>query len=296
MSGRFKLNTLTVLMLAAAFSWFFMFAKHDPSLAPIVPFADDPWDAIGSYCYIASLLLAGLILFRSLRLGARHRATGSSSLYLARAQMALPAGVLITVIADSLAMAHHSSQWWGKPESRLLVLLLGGLAVFTLLVAAMIRRSTGNLRGAPKPGAMRRTLSTLVVSILVLCFFPESLIQSVPLHFLAILLGFVLIAAPQASIVVTLLPDAYATLPQEPPREIAQMRPWLGWMFAAFAGATIGALLVAAEFIESPSGNAPMSRIARVAALFVGSGTALLLVAYAFLRKPLGLIPLVRHC
>lgn len=293
MNGRLKLTAVAVLMLAATFSWFFMFAKHDPSLAPIVPFGDDPWDAIGSYCYIATFLIAGLVLFRTLRLGARHGATGASSLYLARAQMALPAGILITVAANSLAMARHSAQWLGKPESRLLVLLLGSLAAFALLVAVMIRRSASNLSGAPQPGAMRRTLVTFVVSILILCFFPESIIQSVPLHFLAIVLGFVLIAAPQAGIVVALLPDADSTLPNEP-RAIAQMRPALGWMLAGLSGAAMGALLVAAEFIESHSGNAPMSRIALVAALFIGSGTALLLVAYAFLRKPLGLFPLER--
>jgi hypothetical protein len=52
MSLRFKVNSVVMLALTAAFGEFFMFAKHDAALGAIIPFGDDPYDSVGSFCMI----------------------------------------------------------------------------------------------------------------------------------------------------------------------------------------------------------------------------------------------------
>jgi hypothetical protein len=60
-----RVNAVAVLALSGAYYWFFMFTKHSPPLAAIIPFGDDPYDAIGSFCVIVSALLALLSLVRA---------------------------------------------------------------------------------------------------------------------------------------------------------------------------------------------------------------------------------------
>jgi len=63
--ARQKLHSIVILGVAAAFQWFFMFTKHDPDLRAIIPFGDDPYDALGSFATIVNILLCLLLLWRS---------------------------------------------------------------------------------------------------------------------------------------------------------------------------------------------------------------------------------------
>src|SRR5579863_5890503 len=67
MTARLKINAAVSLLFAALFYIFFMFTKHDPVLSPLIPFGDDPYDAIGSFCLILSFLLAFRSAFRAFR-------------------------------------------------------------------------------------------------------------------------------------------------------------------------------------------------------------------------------------
>jgi len=49
MPGRLKRSAVVVAAFAGFFYWGFMTAKHDPSLRDIVPFGEDPYDAVGSF-------------------------------------------------------------------------------------------------------------------------------------------------------------------------------------------------------------------------------------------------------
>jgi hypothetical protein len=57
-------NAFLVCGLALFFSWVFFFLKHNPLLRDIIPFAEDPYDAIGSLAFIAANLLAATCLAR----------------------------------------------------------------------------------------------------------------------------------------------------------------------------------------------------------------------------------------
>ena len=52
------LVSLAAFAMAMVFATFFMRAKHDPVWSTIIPFADDPVDAVGSFAMIAALLLS----------------------------------------------------------------------------------------------------------------------------------------------------------------------------------------------------------------------------------------------
>ncbi len=62
----FILNSIFAICLVVAFLLFFQFTKHNPMLELIIPFGNDPYDAVGSIgIIIAGLLLAVLAFIRS---------------------------------------------------------------------------------------------------------------------------------------------------------------------------------------------------------------------------------------
>ena len=65
MSTILKRNAIALLGLAAFFGWAFGFAKHDPGLRNIIPFGEDPYDAVGSFGFITAGLLALVSLART---------------------------------------------------------------------------------------------------------------------------------------------------------------------------------------------------------------------------------------
>ena len=284
MTPRPKIHAVVTLLFAVLFYRFFMFTKHDPVVSPLVPFADDPYDAIGSFCMIVSFVLA----FRSVFLAFRpYRAPTHSplaSLFLARTQISIPIGVLVSLVADVIALARHPGQWIHSPASARLLLLISGMALISLGLTALFRRSI-TPSASRRPGR-RKALLITTLFIAALALIPESTIQSPGLHLLAILLGFSLIAAMQAAITVAVLP--YPDHSTSPPGPIQTRRnTWAPWAAMAAFGLLLGVSVFVTEAGEGS--GAPANRILLVAALFVGSGTGLALIAFAFFRKPLGL-------
>jgi hypothetical protein len=97
MPGRLRINALIVLVLALLFTFFFDFTKHNPYLAPINPFAEDPYDAIGSFAMQAVFVLGILSLFRAFRPAGKTQPSGDRKLFLYRTQIALVLCVLVTL-------------------------------------------------------------------------------------------------------------------------------------------------------------------------------------------------------
>ncbi|MGA7829358.1 MAG: hypothetical protein WCA21_00170 [Terracidiphilus sp.] len=289
MNWKYRFNSLTVLVLALAFYWFFMFSKHDPSLAPIIPFGDDPYDAAGSFCLVASLLLAALSLFRAFRPYNAKPPAILSSVFLARTQIAVPIGIVATLVADTIALARHPNMWTGKPAEDELLALMIGLAVFSLAVLYFVRQSIREFEVRFYRKASMKAVTTAIICGAVLALFPEAAIQSVFVHFLAIVLSFVLIAALQATFAVALLPYETAENESAETARTSWARPGLQWLLVSLFGSVIGASLLMAEIVGDGAGKAPLRQVVVVSAMFIGAGTALLLVAFAFYKKPLGI-------
>ena len=289
MNWRFKFNSLAVLALTLAFCWFFMFAKHDPLLAPIIPFGDDPYDAVGSFCMIVSPLLAALSLFRAYRPHGTRPPAALNGVFLARTQLSVPIGIQATLVADAIAMARHPTMWIGKPAAFELLALMAGLAVLSIVVLSLVARSIPGLKPALNRNAWKKALITALVCSAILVLFPEAVIHRVILHFIAIVLGFVLVAAPQAAFATVLLPCNTAEVGKAGIAGLSRSRLWLQWSLVTLSGIAIGAILLLEEIFVDGAGKAPLMQVVLVSCMFIGAGTALFLVAFAFYRKPLGI-------
>jgi hypothetical protein len=289
MGQRFRLNALAVFALSVIFYFFFMTAKHDPALSPIIPFGDDPYDAVGSFCLILSVLLAVLSLVRAFRPYRAPRPTAVDQAFLARTQIAIPLGILVVLATDAIALARHTSMWMGKTGAGELGVLLLGMAFLSLLAVYLVRRSAHGIELPMARAHSTKSVIAVLALVVVLALFPEQIIQSVSLHFLAILLSFVLIAASQATLSMSLLPFATGKPNVEPAAPPARSRRWIQWGSVALAGMAIGTLILMGELFGEGAANAPLAQVLLLSAVFIGTGTACLLIAFGFFKKPLGL-------
>ena len=284
MPQRYKINALATLALAMLFYWFFMFSKHDSALASVNPFAEDPYDAVGSFCMIVSVLLAILSLYRVFRRYRPEVPSDSSRLLVARTQLAVPAGILITLGCDIVAMIRHPHSWLGTSVATELILMLAGVTAASLALLFWVRMSL-----PPKPSipaSSRKAFILTVASCLILANFPEKLIDTTALHFATIVFAFILIAAPQAALTVALLPmgdDLAANTDSG-----RQGHVWIQWVAVSLLGIGIGAFAFAGEAFGEKSG-VPAVRLLVVSTVFLGAGTSFALVSFGFFRRPLGL-------
>jgi hypothetical protein len=277
-----KANTLLTAALAAVFYLFYMFAKHDPRLSAVAPFLNDPYDAIGSFAAISSVLLVLLALVRAFW-PYRTLPTEAQCLFLSRIQLAIALAVLITLASDLVAMVRHPSLWLGTPAAGELVALLGGVAVGVIVVIYLVRRS---LRDITLPVRQRWPVAVAVslVALLTLAVYPESLIQTMIGHLFTIGLAVLLLFASLAVFDIALAP--FVT---EKPTVPARWRSFFAWLLVLLVAVGIGLLVFLTEIHEGGVRGVPLGRIATLFAVLVGVGTYGILLGYARLRQPLRL-------
>jgi hypothetical protein len=275
--------TLLSAALAAVFYFFFMFAKHDPALSAVAPFGDDPYDAVGSFAAISAIFLVLIALVRAFRPYPSPPAE-EREVYLVRTQMAIALAALITLAADVVALARHTSLWLGTPLAGKLIALLGGMILCALAVAFVIRRT---LRQIALPTRSRWTGAVAVSlgALLILAVYPEGLIQTMSGHLFTIFVGILLLFAPLSTLDRALVPVA---LEREKVARTRRQRAY-PWMLALLFAVGVGVLVFLGETREG-GGGVPLARLATVFAVLVGVGAVGIVTGYAFLRKPLGLV------
>ena len=138
MSRSLKIYACLTVALAVLFYLFFQISKHQPALAQVNAFANDPYDAIGSFGVQFALFTALLTLLRAFRPYQSRQALDSQALLLVRGAIFSCLSVIITLIADAVAMARHPSVWMGLSAGYVLAALVGGLALFTVLVGWLL--------------------------------------------------------------------------------------------------------------------------------------------------------------
>ncbi len=273
-------SALLVCGLALFFSWAFFFLKHNPLLRNIIPFADDPYDAIGSLSFIAANLLAATSLARVLLPYFVGRS--GASIYVSRTQVAVSFCVLMTVAADTIAMFRHLSQWRGTSGEPALLAILGSLLAASIGVLIIVCRRS-------EPPSFRIWATPCIVSLaalLCLWFYPESLIHNLLPHLITCDFADVLLVAPVASFALALFPGEAPPTPHV--RSLSRRFGALPrWTIVAFLGFAVGLAAFLAEIRESAA-SIPITRIAFVGSVYAYLGLSGLLIAYAFLRKPLG--------
>ena len=265
-----------------------MFMKHDPALRDVIPFGTDPYDAVGSFAVIVGLLLALLSLLRAFRPYWTHPPSPDQQFYLVRTQMAVVLAVLITLVADAVAMARHTSVWVQAGSRTELLILLAGMAVITLTVGALVRAS---MAGDVRSTSMGRTYAAVIslACLFILAVYPEQLIENTATHLLTVVAGALLLFAPLRALLIALAPAG-----GQPVANAAAYRGSVyGWGLVTLAGMGIGAFLVVAEMTQGGGPLPGIGQLLFVAGVFVGLTTAGLLVAYCVCARPAGIVATV---
>jgi hypothetical protein len=283
-----KRNALIVFGLAILFWWAFMFAKHDPRLRSIIPFGDDPYHAVGSFGTIVGILIAFLSLVRAFRPYRKQSPTKAQFVYLVRSQEAVVLAVLLTLLADTVALARHPALWVRTVSGRELMALLGGVAALALGVQLLVRnpqRQIADTQSAP----WGKAVFAVLLATSVLAVYPEQWIQRTGTHLLTIVIGAFVLFAPMRVLLTSLVPyKGDQGLTGAVPTDARVLNPTHRWGIVVVAGLLIGAFAFLGEMSEG-GGAMPLIRLLFVASVFLGLGLAGLLIAYAFLRTPLGL-------
>lgn len=284
-----KRNAVIVFVLGCLFYWSFMFAKHDPALRNVIPFGEDPYDAVGSFGVIVGMLIALLALLRAFRLY-REIPSPTQQVYLVRSQQAVVLTVFMTLASDMVAMARHPSMWVGAASRDRLFALVGGMAVVTAAVQLLISSSQEKISERGSKDWITAGCVTLL-AIIILAAYPEQLVHRTPTHLLTVIASVIVLFAPMRLLLNALVPHKSEKCGMENITARGQLSAaGQRWGIAVLVGTLVGACAFLGEMAEG-IGAAPMSRLAFVASVFIGLGLSGVLIAYAFLRKPLGLGP-----
>ena len=138
MSRQLKGIAFLAFVLAVLFYLFFQVSKHDPALSQVNAFAEDPYDAVGSFGVQFALFTALLSLVRAFRPYQADKALDSQELLLVRVEYFSCLSIALTLVADIVAMIRHPAVWIGRPTGYLLAALVGGMALLTVLVGGLL--------------------------------------------------------------------------------------------------------------------------------------------------------------
>lgn len=166
MSWARQRNAVLILALAVVFYFFFMFTKHDPAVSAVNPFAEDPFDAVGSFGIQAAAFLALLSLVSSFW---RFQAfpSGQREMFEVRTQLAAILAVLVTVAGDLVGMARSPGLWLRNAAGNELCALVGGMLFLASVLAWVVLRSWKEK--APLTSPWKRPL-TICIGIAAVLF------------------------------------------------------------------------------------------------------------------------------
>ena len=151
-----------VLVVCLAFSFWsaFMFLKHDPVLGQVIPFGNDPYDAVGSFAALGAVFIGVLSVFR----GFRPASIGPAApqlIYLVRTEAAVVLCVLIACAADGIALARQVPEWIHAGARLRLPATLITLVVTSICLLAIVRPPAETHRSAAGPRTLRTARSTI---------------------------------------------------------------------------------------------------------------------------------------
>ena len=320
MPGKLKVNACLTFVLAIVFYLFFQMSKHHPVLSQVNAFANDPYDAVGTAGTQFAVFTALLSLVRAFRPYQPNRAVDSQQLLLGRGAYMTCLSVTVTLGADSVALLRYPSVWIGFPAGRLLVALIGGMALFTALVIWRIHYAASVCKVPSAQQRWARAMGISLVSVIILAWYPENWRQSLPGELLTVVVSMTLFFAAVRAWGMALSPsletsgedfiDDLASIyrwlkahaghfgvllaPLEKTSGSPFLRPivnWLNprkhpWNGILLFGMCMGIVLAFAEAMGE-GGLGP--HFAVLATIFVGLEGAGVLVGYALLAKPLRL-------
>lgn len=202
-----SLVTFAGLFVAAGFAIFFFAAKHQPWLASVAPFAEDPYDSVGSFAVQLAGVAASIAVLRVLAWssGAPRIPLNSSSLCL-RAVIITLLAVFITAVADFVALLRYPNSWWHSSIGKGLTLTLA-LVLVTVVVG--LGRLLSSARKTGGNHSSSRWLAAGAVAAVVafsLWIYPEAWRRSVAGAVITAIFGMGVMFAAVWSLAVLILP------------------------------------------------------------------------------------------
>jgi hypothetical protein len=261
--------TALIALSSVVFYLFFQINKNGP-FRLINPFAEDPFDAVGSFAVQGALLISLLTYARSLRL--RDDPTQSVKMRLIqRGNLLVLLAILVTLFADVIVVTYHpiSLSEWG-------IILLVELALMFLLTTVCALMLIAVFRHTPMEIPSKNlTPADAIDDLLTLARVPVMILRpALPGALVAWVNGF------NSDLL-------FARVPWFNPR----MHPW---RFACILGLIVGAgLFVAQLLLEGPPPNWLAGLL--VAGIFISAEFFAALAGFAIFGGYLGLRPSIRR-
>src|ERR1051325_6208544 len=198
--------SLVVFVLAVFFFAFVDTSKHIPFLAIINPFADDPYDAVGSFGIQLSFFAAAISLFRAFRPYLAKEIPANQLLLILRGETVALLAIFVTVSADSVALLRYGAMWKSSPAGWILVGLISVLILLTIVVSLQLYRIVGKLSlSFANRSWMRAPL--FLISILIFAVYPASMLESIPGGIFSALLGMIVLFISTWALATTIFPQ-----------------------------------------------------------------------------------------
>lgn len=320
MPRQMKANACLIFALAGVFYLFWQVCKQQPALAHVNAFANDPYDAVGSFSTQFALFSALLVLLCAFRPYQALVTIDEQQQRLTHVGYITCVSIAITLIIDGIALLRFPSVWIGLSAGYLLVAFLGGMVLLTVLVAWRIHVSSGRYLHRV-PLTRRLWMSAVAFSLLLIIVFgwyPEyfttfflgelvTILLSVFLFFASVRVWNGIISPIPDNPAVDTLDDLgsfYSWLKAhagpfsvilsaaEKVLKSTLLRPivnWLNprsypWNGVLLVGMIMGMILALAEAM----GEGGFISI-RIAVLFASIECCGVLIGYVFMAKPLGL-------
>jgi len=169
---RFKPAALLVFSLAIIFFLFFDFSKHDPVLGASNPFAEDPFDAVGSFGIQLAFVSALLTMLHAFRPTKQIEGASEQALLLLRAGTVSLLSVIITLGADGIGLVRAVLTYGDFPAAGPLVAMLSGMAFITLTVGWTFFLTSRRIVLPPVHRPWRRAVFISLLAILILVIYP----------------------------------------------------------------------------------------------------------------------------
>jgi hypothetical protein len=318
---RWKSDSLRSLFLVLMFYGFFEASKHVSSIAKVNPFADDPYDGIGSIAVQLALFLGLLSVLRSFRPYQAGAPSLEQRRLITKGHILSAAAICLTMLGDLVAMVRHAMTWELTSEGRGLAMAVTGLLVLSAEECWRSWRTTKDLDITPNRGMWLMGFASVVGVLGLLAIYPERVRYSLGGALVTALAGGFMLLLPLGVIARTtlmnyrslttdvvddviamcegikartsLLFPIYAQLDRLQrarwPQNFAQ---WINprryrWRLSLFAGSAFGLALVTAELWSD--GFTHLSSAALVIAVFVMLQSTAVLTGRALLADPLGL-------
>jgi hypothetical protein len=187
-----KTISFVVFLLTIFFLAFFDNSKNIPLLAVVNPFAEDPYDAVGSFGIQLALFAALLSLIRAFRPYATEEIPSHQQLLILRAETVALLSIIVTLSADIVALLRYPSMWINSSGGLILAGLVGGLVLLTTIVSLPLYRIVFK-SSFSFANRLRIRAICFPVSILILAIYPADLLESIPGGIFTALVGMLIL-------------------------------------------------------------------------------------------------------